>query len=80
MYKSELCRVLFLMFVYVLLDLVKKGYAEDAREFYATYYADYMRLYGEDLVVLSVLSDFEYVFMDLVVRKFLDNKVSLKMM
>jgi len=79
MYKSELCRVLFPMFAHVLLDLVKKGHAEDAREFYATHHADHMRLYGEDLAALSALSDPEHVLTDPIARKFLDNKVSLKM-
>ena len=43
---------------------------EHARELYATYHADHMRLYGTDLAALSALSEPEHVLEDPIARKF----------
>lgn len=78
-YKHELVRVLFPAFAHCLIDLVKRGYGEEAREFYARHHADHMRLYGEDLAALSALSEPEHAANDPIARKFLDNKASVRM-
>ena len=56
----------------------ERGHTEHARELYATYHADHMRLYGTDLAALSALSEPEHVLEDPIARKFLDNKASLR--
>lgn len=78
-YKGELCRILFPAFAHVLIDLVKRGFGEEAREFYVEHHADHMRLYGEDLAALSALSEPEHIESDPIARKFLENKASVRM-
>ena len=71
--------MLFPTFAHCFIDLVKRGHTEHARELYATYHADHMRLYGTDLAALSALSEPEHVLEDPIARKFLDNKASLRL-
>jgi len=71
--------VLFPMFAHCFLDLVKKGYLDEARELYTKYHVDHMRLYGDDLAALSALSEPEHVLSDPVARKYLDSKASVTM-
>jgi transcription initiation factor TFIID subunit 5 len=70
---------LFPAFAHCFIDLVKRGYVEEARVFYTLYHADHMRLYGDDLAALSALSDPEHVLTDETAQKFLQNKISVKM-
>lgn len=56
LYKPELRRLLYPVFVYIYLDLIAKNYTSTAKQFFQQYSEDHETLHGQDIQVLSAIS------------------------
>lgn len=79
MYKPELLRVLFPMFVHCYLTLVKKNKVEESRDFFARFHEDHVRAHCDDIRGLSGVALPEHVETDPCAMKFIKHKFSIEM-
>ncbi|KAI5058413.1 hypothetical protein GOP47_0026583 [Adiantum capillus-veneris] len=78
-YKNELLRILYPVFLHCYMDLVSKGFSQEARTFFQSFRDDYETLHSRDLQRLeSVLSSDHLQEMELA-RSLRENKVNVKM-
>ncbi|RUS15873.1 WD40-repeat-containing domain protein [Endogone sp. FLAS-F59071] len=78
-YKSELRSLLFPIFVHTYLDLVTKGFTEQARHFMATYRVDHPELHTPDLTVLATVITPQHARENERARSYRENKYGLRM-
>eukprot|EP00250_Pteridium_aquilinum_P012760 c20924_g1_i1 orf=85-2091(+) len=79
LYKNELLRILYPVFLHCFMDLVAKGFSQEARSFFQNFREDYEALHLRDLQRLEgVLSSDHLQEMELA-RSLRDNKVNVKM-
>jgi len=79
LYKSELMRVLFPMFVHSFLTLVKKNKVEESRDFFERFHEDHVRAHCDDIRGLSGIALPEHVDTDPYAVKFIKHKFSIEM-
>jgi transcription initiation factor TFIID subunit 5 len=79
LYRPELMRVLFPMFVHCYLTLVRKGCVEESRDFFARFCEDHARAHCEDVRALSAISLPEHVESDTCAVKFTKHKFAIEM-
>ena len=79
LYKSELMRVLFPMFVHSFLTLVKKNKVEESRDFFERLHEDHVRAHCDDIRGLSGIALPEHVDTDPYAVKFIKHKFSIEM-
>jgi transcription initiation factor TFIID subunit 5 len=79
MYKPELMRVLFPMFVHCYLTLVKKNKVEESRDFFARFHEDHVRAHCDDVRGLSAIALPEHLETDACAVKFMKHKFSIEM-
>ncbi|MCO5597089.1 hypothetical protein L7F22_051163 [Adiantum nelumboides] len=78
-YKHELLRILYPVFLHCFMDLVSKGFSQEARSFFQSFRDDYETLHSHDLQRLeAVLSSDHLQEMELA-RSLRENKVNVKM-
>ncbi|KAH7289839.1 hypothetical protein KP509_30G020600 [Ceratopteris richardii] len=79
LYKHELLRILYPVFLHCFMDLVAKGFQQEARSFFQNFKDDYETLHLRDLQKLEgVLSSDHLQEMELA-RSLRENKVTVKM-
>lgn len=77
LYKNELKRVLYPVFVHCLLELVQRDCGADARAFAERFKADHERLHAQELNALVGLSAPEHVKQCAAAQAFLSNKINV---
>lgn len=78
LYKPELRRVLYPVFVHIYLDLTSKGYVSQARSFFEENAVDHATLHYKDLQILSSISLPAHVEGNELTKAFRNNKYVLK--
>lgn len=76
-YQPELRRALYPIFVHCYLDIIAKGQASEARDFFATYSGDHAVLHGHDLQKLSGISLPDHIPSNELAQKFRSSKYRL---
>ncbi|VVT55043.1 uncharacterized protein SAPINGB_P004396 [Magnusiomyces paraingens] len=78
LYKPELRRVLYPVFVHIYLDLISKGCVKQAKDFFEENAADHATLHYQDLVVLSRISLPAHIEENELTKAFRNNKYVIK--
>lgn len=76
-YKPELKRILWPLFVYSFIDLVKEFYARDSQDFFAAYRERFETEHDNDIRALAALSSPENVEQNNTAKLYRDNKYRL---
>ena len=78
-YKLELYRILYPVFVHAYLDLVSKGLKDNAFQFFESYKSDHLEEHGPEIQRLSALTDPIHLNENELATNFRNNKYSVKM-
>ncbi|KAG6544504.1 hypothetical protein Mapa_014142 [Marchantia paleacea] len=78
-YKNELLRILYPVFVHSFLELVAKGYSQEARVFFQTFRDDHEALHMRDLQKLEGVLAPQHLEETELARSFRENKIDIKM-
>lgn len=78
LYKPELRRVLYPVFVHIYLDLIAKGCVRQAKDFFEENAADHATLHYQDLIILSSILLPAHLEENGLVKAFRNNKYVLK--
>ncbi|GBG86240.1 hypothetical protein CBR_g41144, partial [Chara braunii] len=79
LYKNELLRILYPVFVHCFLELVSKGQSAEARAFFQAYREDHERLHIRDLQKLEGVTCPSHLQETDLAKTFLENKVNVKL-
>ncbi|KAH8909132.1 WD40 repeat-like protein [Coniochaeta sp. PMI_546] len=76
-YKLELSKLLWPTFVYSYLDLVEKGYSDDAKTYYETFKEEFEKAHSDDLKVLATVTLRQHVRENNVTKLYRANKYKI---
>ncbi|ORY00702.1 WD40 repeat-like protein [Basidiobolus meristosporus CBS 931.73] len=79
LYKGELKVVLYPIYIHAFLDLVSKGYREQAQEFFKSYKSDHEEFHTPDIQRLEAVTEPQHVEENPLVQIYRKNKYNLKM-
>ncbi|KAJ3206042.1 Transcription initiation factor TFIID subunit 5 [Dinochytrium kinnereticum] len=79
MYKIEMRRVLYPVFVHSYLDLVQRNMREQARHFFSSYKSDHVEAHGQDVSRIGSIIEPSHVECNDLAQGFLNNRYNLKM-
>lgn len=79
LYKNELLRILYPVFVHSFLELVSKGHLNESRQFFSMFREEHEQLHVHDLQKLEGISSPQHLQENELARTFLDNKISTRL-
>ncbi|KAJ7521127.1 hypothetical protein O6H91_19G039200 [Diphasiastrum complanatum] len=79
LYKNELLRILYPVFVHSFMDLVAKGFAQEARSFFQSFREDHEAMHLRDLQKLEGVISQQHLKENEFACTFRENKVNIKM-
>lgn len=79
LYKNELLRILYPVFLHCFMDVVAKGFPQEARTFFQTFREDHEALHLRDLQILQGILSSEHLQEMELARSLRENKVNIKM-
>ncbi|KAJ3108089.1 hypothetical protein HDU97_002324 [Phlyctochytrium planicorne] len=79
MYKLEMRRVLYPVFVHAYIDLTQRELKEQAKHFFNSYKGDLLEAHGPDIARLGSLTEPSHVASNEMAQTFLNNRYNLKM-